>query len=253
MALAGPHHDLDGAAGLGHAERVGVAVDHERGHGRVEFGRPRGPGTAGWMRRKGEREHADGTEPAGGPRRHPGPRRTTTDHERHRTDLPAGRENGGDERGVELAGGRGRATTGHPIGLGHPRDREPGRDRRIPNRDEVGCVDAAAGPMAEDQQTDGSRGTVQADLRLAMRGRHTESARLVARRPEPDPATGPRRGLGSPGGRQAVGASSRTGVRGIGSITARSGSGVSWLCTSSLCHATSMARRSRGVVAPHTP
>ena len=93
------------------------------------------------------------------------------------------------------------------------------------------------GVMTHKFATDAIRGAVQADLRLPMRGGHTEF----------DPARS------WPGGRQAVGASSRTGMRGIGSITARAGMGVSWLCTSSLCHATSMARRSRGVVAPHTP
>ena len=82
------------------------------------------------------------------------------------------------------------------------------------------------------QQADATRGTVQADLGVAVRSGYPKF---------------------DPGGRQAVGASSRTGRRGIGSMTARAGIGVSWLCTSSLCHATSMARRSRGVVAPHTP
>ena len=178
------------------------------------------------MQGKGEREDAGGADGTGGPAGDPGAAGAAADDQRGTGGVERG-EDGGPGR-VEL-GGRSRATaTAYPVRLGDADHLDRGGQRGVAYRPQVRRVDAAPGTVAEDEQT----------ARRTCRSITVDQGRAV------------RCGYL---GQEATRSTRSSVVRcfGISSST------VLWLFGTSVAvsvrHATSMARRSRGVVAPHTP
>ena len=62
---------------------------------------------------------------------------------------------------VEVVGGRGRAASGDPVGLGHQRDPDSRGDGGVVHRHQVGRVNVTARAVTENQQADGRPGGVR--------------------------------------------------------------------------------------------
>jgi hypothetical protein len=198
VALPGPDHHLHRAARHGHTERVGIATDHERGHRRIELPRATRLRPAWWVEGEGEREDARGADlgrrPAGDPGSGGAP---PDDHGKASPHPPANRGDDRDKGGVELRRGCRSPAAGEPVRLGDAGDGEAGCDGGIADRDEISCIHTARGTVPEHEHPGGTPRPVERDLGLAVRGVDAECLRYP------------------------VGASSRTGTRGVGSITGR--------------------------------
>src|SRR5829696_709458 len=181
-------------------ERVALALQYQHRHRRRgQLAEPvlvRGTRRAG---REGQRDDGGGAQLGGRAAGDPRPAGPAAEHQRqvgHLALQAADRRHPG---GVEHGRARRRAAAGHPVGLGHPGDRDAGGDRRGGDRDEVRRVDAAAGAVAEHQQRHRRAGRqVQPDQRVSHRRRH----RGRPGHADPPPACRPPRRL--PASRPAV-------------------------------------------------
>lgn len=227
VAVTWAYGDLDAGARVRYPERITVAVDDERLDAGDEFGGPGGTGTAGRVQREGEGENPLRANDRGRTAGDPGATGPAADDQR------AVLRQGGEHRdpGFVEYGCPGRGTpAGDPVRLGDPRHGDVRRERGVEYGQQVRCVDTAPGTVAEDEQTPypTCRPFVP-DRRRTVRRRYF--------------------------GQEATRSSATSGVRGFG-ISSRIRMPVS---AAGFCvpfsdrHATSMARRSRGVVAPHTP
>jgi len=227
VPLSGPGDHLDPLRRNGYAERIAVAVDDERGQTGRQFRLARALRPTRRVRRKREAHDPRGAEDDGCTAGDPGTAGPSADDQWSR---PTERGHRRDPRRVELSRRSRRTPPGHPVRLGDPGHRDRGVERGTAYGQQVRRVDAASGTMAEDEQcTRRTRRLVVLDKGRAVRRRY----------------------LGQEATRST---SSTTGVRcfGINSNT-RTGSGATGVSMAPVRHATSIARRSRGVVAPQTP
>jgi len=228
QVVAGPgaYDHLDTGRRVGYPERIAVTVYDQRRQPGHQFGGPGPVGSARGMERKGQREDAGGADRTGGPAGHPGTAGAAADDQRGTAGVERGEDR--DPGRVELDGRSRGPATAYPVRLGDPDHLDRGGQRGLPYRPQVRRVDAAPGTVAEDEQTARrTRRTVTLDQGRAVRCGYL--------------------------GQEATRSTRSIMVRcfGISSSTVRSLCGTS--VAVSVRHATSMARRSRGVVAPHTP
>ena len=71
--------------------------------------------------------------------------------------------------GVELSRGRGRAPSGHAVGLLDQRDAESLRQRHVGRRDEIARADSASRPVTENEGGPLALGRMQIDIGGAVR------------------------------------------------------------------------------------
>ena len=179
-------------------------------------------------------------------RRRPAAAPSRTVPRRSRDDRRPGR--------VELAGGRGRAPAGHPVRLGHPGHGDA-RRRRAASRTATrsGGVDAAAGAVPEHEQRRGAPARPSSGRRPARAGVSTCAHRPVCAPDGLSAGVAGSRGVAAVDAAHAARIGSSRAARDAGPAVSRSRRRPASRRRSSPRHATSIARRSRGVVAPHTP